>query len=592
MKYIIQTLLLFLLIGFNAGCVSDAEILPKEYPYITTEEATEIDSSGITLNAIIHHLGKEEILDYGFIMIQNSGVNYGPNKTSETNTNKSGENKFVFSLKGKTPINNFSKRIFSGFGKNVSYTYRAYIQTDKTFYSANPVEFTSVESKTAQITDLFPKSGFDGTRVTLKGKNFSDIPQFNRVYVNGKQVELISFSPDSIAFNMPKTEYIGNATIALKIGSNDNALFTWFKIIGPEIKSISSTADYSGKYLDIEGQNFLKNGDNLEVYFDENKAEIADSSDSKIKVLIPPLKYYPFINNETHISIINGSKKVTFGQAFTVKKSWTWKEKSYPFYYIYTYQAFPYNNEGYIFAYNTKIFYKYSPASNQWNRMSSTIFPGNPGNGCLFITSGSKVYKVGGKSINGEAINELWCFDFSNNQWQQKNNLPFRFTDATFFNQNDQVYILTNDRQLWKCNFENEKYERLKDFPGNVATGFISSFNCDMNTYVVTYGTTWQYSYAQDSWIEKAKNPFTKINTVADAIAFSYNNTGYVVSYELVYKYSPTSDKWIFTSFYPSGSGNTLRKTSFVIGNSAYIVGTYSSESSSFEDVLVEYSEK
>ena len=65
-QIIISVFVITTIISFTA-CKKDATIKPKDYPYIITNEVTDIDSTGATFNAEIIDLGQEEIIEYGFV---------------------------------------------------------------------------------------------------------------------------------------------------------------------------------------------------------------------------------------------------------------------------------------------------------------------------------------------------------------------------------------------------------------------------------------------------------------------------------------------------------------------------------------------
>lgn len=67
--------------------------------------------------------------------------------------------------------------------------------------------------------------------------------------------------------------------------------------------------------------------------------------------------------------------------------------------------------------------YKYSISSNSWT--PSTAKPGAGIYGAACLTFPSFVILAGGHYDNGKPSYEVWKFDLSTEQWQQKNNFPF-----------------------------------------------------------------------------------------------------------------------------------------------------------------------
>jgi hypothetical protein len=50
--------------------------------------------------------------------------------------------------------------------------------------------------------------------------------------------------------------------------------------------------------------------------------------------------------------------------------------------------------------------------------------PGAGRAGCQYFIIGSDLYLIGGRNANG-ILNEVWCFHFATNNWEQLGNLPF-----------------------------------------------------------------------------------------------------------------------------------------------------------------------
>ncbi|MCX6233345.1 MAG: IPT/TIG domain-containing protein [Bacteroidetes bacterium] len=557
MKYSLVFVILSLLFSFM-GCKKDAEIQPKQYPYVITKSVTDIDSSGATFEAEILDYGQEEITDFGFIW-------------SDTKTN------YQYSLFNKGSLDNFKVRISADLEQGITYSCRAYIKTIRNLVLGNKVIFLSLGSESIMIGDFNPKEGFDGTLIKLTGKYFSQISANNKVFVNHIPAEVIFSTGDSIAFITPPMGYVGEADISIQVGSKDVTSNIKFKILGPQIDSISLLSGNSGESVTIEGKNLIQNGANIAVYFDSNSAEIVSYSETQLEIIVPPPTNSLLSDISVTIKLVNGLKTTSYKDRFLIEKSWESKQAT-PFDWSWAYKAFTFNEKGYILELNTKELYEYSPISNQWNSVPSSLFPGDRNEGSLYIITAEQLFKVSGYDYTGQSLSELWVFDFNDKSWNKKNDIPFKFYNAIFFNLNNQLYIVTDEGQVWKCNLENGQYIRLNDFPDNFKYAFASSFVSNGKAFVVTYGLTWQYNEQNDSWIEKSTNPFSKQNYCVHAIGFALNNTGYVLhSGEKLYKYDIINNKWILTSMYPGPSGYDSYKTIFIIGDKAYIAATSSS---------------
>ena len=123
MKYI-QLLSLAILFIFLSSCEKEAEIIPKEYPYVVINSIKMKTNKYLTINAQIFYSGNEDIIDHGFIL---NNIDY--------------EFSFVLYIdksmgaleKGQ---NQFSLTMEKGLIKNMTFSVRAFTETsDKKIYS-------------------------------------------------------------------------------------------------------------------------------------------------------------------------------------------------------------------------------------------------------------------------------------------------------------------------------------------------------------------------------------------------------------------------------------------------------------------------
>jgi N-acetylneuraminic acid mutarotase len=98
-----------------------------------------------------------------------------------------------------------------------------------------------------------------------------------------------------------------------------------------------------------------------------------------------------------------------------------WQERQYA-------SAFSYQAQGYILGgencngYFFKSFWRYEPLTDTWEPMPE--FPGTGRAGAQHFIIGPTIYWVGGRNETG-ILNEVWCFHFDTQQWEQLSNLPF-----------------------------------------------------------------------------------------------------------------------------------------------------------------------
>ena len=550
------TIIWILLFAVICGC-RDAVIQPKEYTYLVTNEVTDISASGVTFSAkIIRGTVDDVIVDCGF--------KWG-----------NGDDEFIFSFTdSKNMPDHFSVRITSDLAENKKYLCKAYVITKRHTIYGNPVLFTALGSESPVIHDFYPKSGFDNDIITMKGNFFSFNAKNNIVKIDNMQAEVLSSTNDSLTFRIPSSGFIGEASISLAIGSKKATATSKLNILGHEIESVSSNFGHSGNLLTINGKHFLKNG-GLTVSFDTYSADIQSSSDNQIIVMIPIPTFSLMNDFSSSITVTSGKKTKTYKGLFTIKRSWIRKTPT-PFdSFIYIYQAFTYNGKGYILNMNNKILYEYSLENDQWRSISNSLFVDERSYQSIYIVSKGKLYKIGGTTYMGELISDVWSYNFAENIWTKKNDIPFKFSESTFFSQDDCWYIITDNGQVWKCDLENEEYIRLNDFPIVFSYSTVSAFMADGKNYIATYGQTWLYDEATDNWIEKSSNHFSRGYATREMIGFSYQNTGYILDKgQNLYRYDYLNDKWNYVSIYPEIRGDNSYKSTFVIENDAYIAVT------------------
>ncbi|MDP4201513.1 MAG: IPT/TIG domain-containing protein [Bacteroidota bacterium] len=544
-------LLLFAMILLCWGC-SDLEVETKAYPYVITKAVTDINASGVTLNAEIESYGKDQIVDYGFIWSTSS-------------------EQYTYSLSGLTDIKKFTIRITSDLQNGTRYTCRAYVKTASNTVLGSAVDFTAMGSSTPTINKISPESGFDGDLITITGNNFSNKTANNSVYVNSVQATVESSTNSSISFRLPEQKFSGSTTVYVKAGSYQSDPVSFF-VDGPTISSVSALSGYSGTHLIISGSNLTHNNKATGVYLAGYNVSCSfNSTSNQLDVLIP-IPYAYLLNNITgDIQVTVGMKSVTYSKQFTILTPWTQMASRCPDGWCYNNNGFVYNGKGYFLEYNTLLMYEYTPSADSWKALSGDLFPGIRRNASVFITSGNYVYMIGGYN-SLTPFGDLWRYDLINHTWIQKNNLPFSSKFVTYFRLNGEIYVLTENQQLWKCDFDNEKYTRMHDFPASFLSDFGYTFVLSNTVYAVIYGSTYRYVASTDSWTYLGTNDFTDdvYSSLPDK-GFVMNNTAYILQGgESLYRYDVSLNSWTHVSNYP-GSGYSYHFF-FEFGNKTYVV--------------------
>jgi hypothetical protein len=549
MRYFKLLYVLFLSVGI-VTC-RDAEIQPKDYPTVTTTEATNIDVNGVTLNAIVNSSGTQAITDYGFIVTSNDVQN-------------------EYSLGNSLKKSSFETRITSDLDSGVVYRYKAFMRTKNNLVLGNELEFLSKGSGEIIITGMNPTEGFKSTTVKISGQNFSKNKNNTKVFVNNQSATIVSTTENDVEFIIPNSLKPGEYEVKLVIGLRTNILTQKFKIVETKILSVQPLSGTPGMEISITGENLLR-GSKITADFGGIAASISFLSETLVKVIVPVYMDLLLSDSYLDLTLIVDGMKIVYPKKFIVKKTWDIKQppikESYPINYE---MGFSYMNYGYLHDRNKGDMYRYDPTINNWEKVPNSRFTGSIYENSLYIPVNNLVYRVGGLNYLGN-LNSLWCYNVDNNIWSQKPNLPFNFSDASFFVLNNKIFILTLEKQLWKCDFENNIYVRLKDFPDSPADFFLSTFIANNQVYAVQYGKTWLYDSLNDNWTFIASNPFSKETYSVNALCYSNKDTGYVFNRgQFLWKFNASTNLWNLVSIYPGIRGDDSKKSIFIINNKAY----------------------
>lgn len=168
-----------------------------------------------------------------------------------------------------------------------------------------------------------------------------------------------------------------------------------------------------------------------------------------------------------------------------------WQERQYAC-------AFSHEQNGYIVGgencngYYFNTFWKYDPTANLWSEMPALPAAGRAG--CQQFMLGTDFYLIGGRNANG-ILNEVWCFHFASNTWEQLGNLPFE--------------------GCW----------RGLAF-GNGANGFLAAGRTNAANQTGWNTQTWSYEKLTDTWSATNVLDFGSrmyVNTAqADSLVFVY----------------------------------------------------------------------
>ncbi len=171
-----------------AGCEKEAEVKPRDYPYVITKEPA-VSTSGADLSADLVNLGTQEIINYGFVWNDRS------NPTIL-------DNRMLFYDDPETGI--YSHKVQSGLIDGALYYVRAYIETGQVQVYGNEITFSSLGSLPPSIKSFTPTFGPIDTQVIIQGENFSTSIPGVVVKFGSRAAKIDSLSDNRIIVRVPE----------------------------------------------------------------------------------------------------------------------------------------------------------------------------------------------------------------------------------------------------------------------------------------------------------------------------------------------------------------------------------------------------
>lgn len=271
--------------------------------------------------------------------------------------------------------------------------------------------------------------------------------------------------------------------------------------------------------------------------------------------------------------------------------------------------SFVINNIGYVGGgIFSPDFWSFNPNTEQWTKLND-LSP-NKTFAASFSLNG-KGYLVGGDLSFGQASDEVWEYDPTNDSWAKKANFPGGIREGMFVLQFDNRIFIGGGTD----NFTNQGYGTIfNDFYEYIPatdtwvakanlpekTAFASGFVVDDKGYMCFGANTnsqfsnklYMYDPTTNIWTNKADFPAAARD---GGIAFAIKGKGYAglgqssfsTTYSDIYSYSPSTDSWSPLPDYPNNK--TGWATAFVILDIAY-VGTGATVALDFSKEFYRYS--
>lgn len=459
------------------NCEKDAEVQPKEYPYVITNSPS-VNTSEVEFSADLINIGSQEILKHGFVW------------STESNPTIKDNNK-LFEDKASKGV--YTCNVNCGLANGQIYYVRAYILTDQYEVYGNVKSFISQGSLPPIINNFEPKFGAAGTQVIIDGRNFALSRSGNTVWF-GEHIALVdSVTKTKLFVKVPQVTKPEKVVVAVETAGVLGNSFEKFNLYFPW-KKLSATHDvnYASTSFTISDNVYIINSNTssgLKFNSLENtwqKFNLPENAGSYPKVFSTLEKGYVLLENG-------------FYEYDPIRNSWTQKEdfpddvvqKDYTF-------TMSFAQIGFIgFCYKNKNLWLYDPNSNTWTRKAD--FPedftqtSHPVWGNFSFSIENSGYL--GVSQTGSAINTFWEYKVDSDLWERKTPLP---SDA---------YV------LYACMV----------IDGSAYVGLGNNFEWD-DGYVSN--EIWKYDHLTNSW-NKYQNCPINMSTYA---SFGINSKGYLLS--------------------------------------------------------------
>lgn len=537
MRAINVYILLFLLLA--TGCEQDAKVQPKKYPFVIMKEIN-TNENGAEFIAEVQHLGNSTILTYGFIWSSNPDFQYS---YSYSNMNEH-----------EITIGDYSLKVTSDLKKDVTYNVRPFIQTEDYLVYGSSLSFISEGSNLPGISYFKPKNGNYGDTIVIYGENFSILKSRVSVSLGTDIANVISTDFNEIKFVVPqKLSISGEVPLYVKSGEDLMQSNELFSIDGHRITDYNPKEGIIGETeVEITGNGFdpIK----IVVWFGDNKAQILDASETKIKVKLP----FSMETGSKLIKVDIDGKMAITDNTFQIKSRW----------------------------------------------MRLKDFPGEPRVWGSFTIVDNFCYLLAGKKDHAywdSELKDFWRYNFSNDQWENIGNFPgIKRSCTVSFTLGGEIYfgfgisIFTRLADFWKYNIQTNTWTQLNDFPGNARYDVIY-YTLHNKAYIIggagisVSPDVWQYEPDSDKWTKLGSIPIAYLDSRA---AFYQTNDK---AYLLPIFSRPTEDIMIY-EFNPSNTSSFLvpqnislpetiggdRLPAFVLDGQLYVLGNYGNKEAVF----------
>ncbi len=481
---IILSVLLFIIA--LSGCKKEAEIIPRNYPFIITL-TPENTNDGVHLSAKILDFGSDTILSHGFVWWTDE---FGPTI----------KNKIV--LTDEIKKDTFNYDVVGGLIKGSTYHVRAFVITKN--YQVYGIEssFICTGTKAPEITGFSPKHGNIGTKVIINGKYFAPSISGNLVQFGDTYAKV-----DSATTNM------------LMVTLNNNTLQEKVKISVETAKMKATSADYfSVIYPWLQKSSFDGVHTNATSFSIGDYGYVINPKDNQM------LSYnskndnwqkninLPEYSGKHPLSIAAGNRAyVLLGTGFweynTSNNSWE-RKADFPGVVLKYVFGFSIDVDIYIGnCYENYKFWKYNSSQNSWERKADFVKSPELTNktwGYYSFASHNRGF-LGINSDNG--FRKLWQYNPVEDSWVNKAALlTYAYGEFCCFVINDEAYVglgrnpswvdSAYSNRIWKYDYSNNLW--IEYHGCNEHLSSFSSFSINQKGYTINNSSVWEFNPANN----------------------------------------------------------------------------------------------
>jgi N-acetylneuraminic acid mutarotase len=413
---------------------------------------------------------------------------------------------------------------------------------------------TDFHSQSPNIIAITPMQGTFGDEITIAGEFFGANGYENSVRFGETEAEITYASASEIRVIVPHYLLTPEHDIKVTYNQGVDVSDDRFTLLAPTIVSISPERISSNELITITGTNFNPwyPEFNRILFGSEEGGVIQSVSESEIQILVP-------VNIYSHTVNISAIVAGQASNSITAVSPWV-RIQDPPQNMIhgvnFVHEDFAYMGLGDGGSYNfTATMWKFNPDNNGWTKLAD--FPGGARSHSIFFKLGDKGYVGGGEGQEGP-FNDFWEYDFSTDQWVQKNNLPFDLDNsygAAAFSDNNSSTILIRSNDVWIYEPVTDAWVTTTTIPGAglyLPSGF--SKNGEIYVFGGGYYTPEMYKYtpATEEWtlVGGVPGELTNGGFIFDIDGQIYIGDAGSQGYKNFWRYDPMSHEFTSLEFY------------------------------------------